>query len=516
MKRFAALLLLLLPGSAGFQPAPADPGHVNFKNPSGKWIDQFGQNNTKNWPEKIKTIAQLKHFDQDECADLSSHHVPADRDEYQAWRTGPQLNGSGFFRLEKYKDRWWFVAPNGHLFYSAGIDCVGAGAHTRINEKTNASCIWLPDRNSEFRAAFKDEAFSFYICNLIRKWGAGWKPKFVDRAVQRSKSWGFTCIANWSDDEFNKVRLPYCSTGPACWELKNLDYIDGDIADAFDPHFEKEVLRVASSLAKNKNDKYLLGYFVDNEMPWWNIPYDVLLLKSSSPCKIYWLDQLRAKYGSIENLNKSWGIRAANFDDVRWPGDKAPKAAQDDMTKFRGEFAERFYDCWYRGIKAADPNHLVLGSRIPYPMDDVALACAKHTDVLSFNHYDYYLSKEFDRYYKLTDKAILIGEFDFDSVDAGLLSAFVPVKNQKQRGAGYSFYAESAAAKPYIVGTHYFQYIDEPLTGRGDGETSFNGFVNVADVPYKHLVNAARETNLKIYEIHAGSRPATVKQPLAY
>lgn len=484
--------------------------------PKGRWVDQYGQNKYASWPEKIKNQSDLLNAEKFERADLAASKILPDRDQYQSWNGGPQLKATGFFCLEKLNDKWWFVAPNGHLYYSLGIDCVEAGAHTKLLKPNRDAFIWLPENSPEFADAFKDQkkrSFSFYVCNLIRKWGKNWKMEFDKRAVARCKSWGFTCFANWCDDVFAKSKVPYLSTGPACWELKNVDYIEGDIADSFDPDFESEVFRVAGMLKANRNDSFLVGYFLDNEMPWWNLPYDVLELNGKSPCKQHWLQKLREKYATIAELNKAWGTTATDFETLRWPGDKAPDAAQNDMIEFRGEFAERFYDCWYRGIKSADPNHLVLGSRIPYPMDDVVMACAKHTDVLSFNHYGYDLPEDFDRYYKLYDKPMLIGEYDFDSLDAGLMNAYVPVRNQKERGVGYSYYTENAAAKPYMVGTHYFQYIDEPLTGRGDGETSFNGFVNVADRPYRELVSAARRSNARCYEIHSGKIPPTRQQP---
>jgi agarase len=146
-------------------------------------------------------------------------------------------------------------------------------------------------------------------------------------------------------------------------------------------------------------------------------------------------------------------------------------------------------------------------------IDDVVLASARHTDVLSFNHYSVELDRSFDHYYQLSGKPMLIGEFDFDSLDSGLLKAAVPVRNQHERGVGYSFYTEAAAAKPFMLGTHYFQYIDEPLTGREDGESSYNGFVNVADIPYSDLVDSARISNSRIYEIHNGSKEPSKLRP---
>ena len=60
-------------------------------------------------------------------------------------------------------------------------------------------------------------------------------------------------------------------------------------------------------------------------------------------------------------------------------------------------------------------------------------------------------------------------------------------------------YLRSALANPDIVGVHWFQYADEPLTGRLlDGENGHMGFVSVADVPYAGLVSAARAANLAL------------------
>ena len=41
---------------------------------------------------------------------------------------------------------------------------------------------------------------------------------------------------------------------------------------------------------------------------------------------------------------------------------------------------------------------------------------------------------------------------------------------QVERGVAYSYYVENAAAHPAIIGTHWYQWIDQPATGRRDGE----------------------------------------------
>jgi hypothetical protein len=46
--------------------------------------------------------------------------------------------------------------------------------------------------------------------------------------------------------------------------------------------------------------------------------------------------------------------------------------------------------------------------------------------------------------------------------------------------------------------------MDQPPTGRGDGENYNIGFVDVTDRPYNEMINAARDTYKRIYDVHSG------------
>lgn len=473
------------------------------------WIDKYGQNTRASYPGYIRTDAQLKAADSFELQKLRSSKSLQHRDKYQGWIEGNKLRASGFFRVEKIGDRWWLVTPEGNRFYASGINCVDMHVPANLKGESRLAYQWLPPNEGVFADARNG---SLYTANLIRKWGDKYKELWRQRAVERLKNWGFTCIGNWSDGDLLAMhKLPYVHVGPSTGDL-SIPYVEGDICDVYDPRFEQEASRVCTALSSSKSDPWLVGYFVDNELPWWNLGYDVLGLEANAPSKQVWLNKLKQKYGSIDKLNRAWRISAKSFETVTWPGETAPEPAQSDLKEFRGEFAERFYKIWYQAIKRSDPNHLVLGSRIPYPMDEVVLACARHCDVLSFNHYATKLWPQLSVYYKQSGKSVLVGEYGFDSLDEGLVGAYVRVANQKERGAAYSYLTEQMAAQPYFVGSFYFQYIDEPLTGRsGDGENEFNGFVKVTDIPYLELVNAARKTNFQLYEIHAGKRTATTR-----
>ena len=220
--------------------------------------------------------------------------------------------------------------------------------------------------------------------------------------------------------------------------------------------------------------------------------------------------QLEQRYQNVAALNAAWGTSAESFAQLRWPfeHDQTPTgAAARDMRELRGEFAQRWCRIWAKAIRAADPHHLLLGSRIhlgdKYP--EVIAACAPYVDVMSLNHYRHGPDVAMlERLYAIAQKPIFIGEYGHNSLDEGLLTTAVPVASAAERGTGFRYYTEQLAALPYVIGGHYFQYWDEPITGRFDSETAYNGFVNVADIASKPLVAAARATNARIYAVHAG------------
>ena len=62
----------------------------------------------------------------------------------------------------------------------------------------------------------------------------------------------------------------------------------------------------------------------------------------------------------------------------------------------------------------------------------------------------------------------------------------------------------SAFASTRIVGTHWFTWTDEPLTGRADGECYQVGLVDVVDRPYSEMVAAMRELAKEMYHLDKG------------
>jgi hypothetical protein len=134
------------------------------------------------------------------------------------------------------------------------------------------------------------------------------------------------------------------------------------------------------------------------------------------------------------------------------------------------------------------------------------IAAARAFDVYSVNVYDYEVPAErVQEISRLTRKPILIGEFHFGSAGRGLEAGLVQVRDQEERGVAYRFYVEQAYAMPELIGTHYFQWADQPCTGRFDGEAGNIGLVDVTDRPYPLMVEALKASHARLHDVHTGA-----------
>ena len=96
----------------------------------------------------------------------------------------------------------------------------------------------------------------------------------------------------------------------------------------------------------------------------------------------------------------------------------------------------------------------------------------------------------------------MIGEFHFGALDRGMFHTGL-VAGGQPAGTGRCLprlRSERVCRHPQFVGTHWFQFCDEPTTGRGDGENYQIGFVDVCDTPYAETIAASREIGDELYQ----------------
>ncbi len=175
------------------------------------------------------------------------------------------------------------------------------------------------------------------------------------------------------------------------------------------------------------------------------------------------------------------------------------RAAQEDVVAFGRAFADRYFSTVAQAIKRHDPDHLYLGTRFAAAPPEVIAACARWCDVLSFNVYGASSGVAAARWRGL-DRPVLIGEFHFGSTDRGSFwPGMVDAGSEARRGPAYAAYLDAASKDPAVVGVHWYQYADEPLTGRPyDGENGHIGLVAVTDVPYAGFVEAVAAANRRV------------------
>lgn len=486
-------------------------------------IDEFGQYRHGDWPGKIHSAAELAERIREEDRDLAAHPGPSDWDQFGGWESGPHLEATGHFRVTKHEGRWWLVDPEGRLFWSHGIDCVrSTTATTPITDREH--WFQLPPKDSPFgvfygRASwaphgyYQDkgtyQTFCFSGANLLRKYGPNWEKTFNERMHQRLRSWGINTIGNWSDPAiYSMRRTPYVVTlSSGARRIEGSSGYWGKFADPFDPNFDRGLLaameREANSSAK---DPWCLGYFVDNELSWGDeLSLAVATVRSPAdqPAKKVFQERLRQKYGDVAKLNAVWGTSFTSWDDFLQKTDEVDqKKAHDDLAAFYSEIAETYFRRCRDAVKKFAPDKLYLGCRFAWVNDRAIRAAALYCDVISFNRYE--ISVASLRLPEGIDKPVIIGEFHFGALDRGMFhTGLREAADQADRAECYRRYVKSGLLHPQIVGTHWFQLMDQPTTGRGDGENYQIGFLDVCDTPYPEIIQAARDVAAHMYSVRS-------------
>ncbi len=408
-----------------------------------------------------------------------------------------------------------------------------------ISELRHGMFEWLPeyddplaDHYSYRRSTHKGpvphgETYSFYRANLERRYGEAEPESYVKKwhqvTIDRMHDWGFTSFGNWVDPAFYELKqVPYFANGWIIGDFKTLSGYKnhwGLMPDAFDPVFKERAVATISAVAeKVKASPWCAGIFIDNEKSWgeregsverrYGVILDALSKNASeSPAKNAFSDAIKTKYDTIEKLNAAWQTSikdwttfesGVNFEEFN-------QTLVTDLSKLLEMLGEQYFNVVHNTLEEYLPNHLYMGARMAnWGMpDEIIKASLKYSDVLSFNIYEEGVQEHFWKFLEEVDLPVTIGEFHIGtSSDSGLWNpGIVHAANQKDRAKMYKEYMQSVLSKPYMVGAHWFQYIDEPISGRAfDGENANIGFVTVTDIPYPELVSAVKEVTSTMYQ----------------
>ena len=480
------------------------------------FIDEYGQYMLKDWPGKAASDQDLRSGIQAEKnleAELGSS---TGFTKYGGWKEGPEFESTGFFRTENYNGRWWFIDPEGSLFWSYGVNCIGVEYAGQTPVERDAAVFKnLPavddlvfgqfhtrlDVEDNYKKREDVPHYDFTRANLYRKYGSGWDEKYIEQDIKRLQYCHLNTIGAWSDYGIAARRqVPY--TAMIHYEYA---FAAEKLPDPFHPQTRAGLRKAIEEYPVTfKDDPWCLGAFVNNELHWGNDPVrqvaSVLSYEEEgTEVKKVFRNWLKNKYTTVEALNTAWSTRLSAWEDLLKIADKASfsKADVADCSSLTTLLAEAFFKMVDEELDRYSPGTLYLGSRFNAGCGEVIQAAAKHADVISANIYSY---RPNPGNFGLTDKPVLISEFHFantsgNNLGSGLRSA----QDAIQQGRLFRAYAAEAVNHPQIIGGHWFQWRDQNAAGRYDGENYDVGFFDVADLPNQDLIRAVSEYGRSLY-----------------
>ena len=383
-------------------------------------------------------------------------------------------NATGFFHTEKIGDRWWCIDPEGYAYISTAVNSIvkGSSDHNRqaFSKTFGSDAQWMKQTSGLLQDHGFDEAGSWSDHQEIRRYNRTAKNPLT-----------YTVMLNFMSSYGNKIGGTYRAPGHTGYP-KNVIFV-------FDPGFETFCDSHAKQIATWKEDKNLLGYFSDNEMPY----------------RTSYIDSCLA-FSPTDHAH-----RAA----VQWMKDKGlerSKLSEKDRVDFLVFAAEKYFSIVSKAIKKYDPNHMYIGCRFHNKERNIQPfmeAAGRHMDIVSINYYREWTPNmvEMDNWSKWTGKPFLVTEFYVKAEDTGMgnfSGAGWIVRTQKDRGDFYQNWCIGLLKQRSCVGWHWFKYIDndpEQKNAEPSNIDANKGIVDRLYKPYSGLLEKMRELNQERYNI---------------
>jgi len=439
--------------------AKADEGSKFLETgPDGKVVDQFGQWILGDWPRKIHSQEQLTA---ELAEETKSFGKPADYGygRYNGY-AATQAKATGFFRVEQVNGKWWLVDPDGHLFLATGVNGTPGGLGGRDRRGGGGGGLAAGAAPATVATASATTVVTIAPNNLVNR---------------RLDSWGMTTGGSGRPNiAFLRFQLGQTWLG---------------LPDVYSPQFAAALEAAANQqCTPRKNDPLLIGYFVGNEPPWGG--------RESEVCDLILAGNPAATQTELKQF-----------------------LAAGDTRKRRTEFVVgafgKYLEMVCGDVRKYDPNHLIVGIRFGGNPSEAVLRLARIFDVCSINVYEYEPTVQVERTYRMSGRPVMVGEFHIGVPENGLGAGLVQAMNQSERGIAYRYFVEQAASLDGFVGEWWFAWRDEPVLGRMDGENYNIGFVDAADRAYPELVEAAKATNKRLFDVHSGKAPPFSQRPKA-
>jgi len=423
-------------------------------------------------------------------------------------KTGKELvvGKEGSWRLKRdCNGVWWFLSPEGKEEFLNTVTNVHPYQKGRDKDGQHyVSSDWKGPTDAE-------------IWNRRPKKGDDKELScWAEKTIKRVKEAGFKGLGGWCNWEFYNHDVPV-SRVLVIWRWAGAGTL------FYSPAWAKAAQRaVQEQVTVLRDNTNLVGYFLDNELDWGGgfsaaeRYFDGL--EADNPNRREVIKVIRSVWPTIEQFNRDWQVELTCWDELeKWP--KLAKQPMQARTRLREAWlfhlAKDYFEFTTKLIRKYDQNHLILGVRFKGNAPrEVCRASRGLTDAQSINIYSSSATigaEMFAAMYEESGQPVIISEYGFHSLDGRSgnrnRSGFVwgHVIDQKAKVDGCRLFTTRFARVPYIIGADWFQWNDEPPSGRGDGEDVNFGVVDINDEIYEDLAKAIRQTTPVLNDLHSES-----------
>lgn len=406
------------------------------------------------------------------------------------------LGREGFWRIGRTTAGvWWFIAPDGKLEF---LNTITSVQPTQPGRDESGPAFVSRDLDGDPN----DPA-------ALDRWAA--------KTLVRIQQTGFKGLGAWCNHAFHKLDVPVTrDLNLSAWvkpEDRRL-YSAGWVE-----RVEHAVVTQVQPLCDNRN---LVGYYLDNELDWTEAGagpgHYFNGLSPDDPNRKQVVAAIKRLWPTVEAFNQDWMTQLADWSALdSWPS--IPNDRTEPYARLFSHWLESLARDYFRIttelVRKHDPNHLILGVRFRgFAPREVVRASRGLTDAQSLNYYvcDAKLDGEMFRMMsEESDQPLIVTEYSFHALDGrsgnrNTVGFAAQVLDQQARADGYRLYTTRLARVPYVIGADWFQWSDEPPSGRrSDGEDVNFGIVDIDDNPYEMLVNAVRQTSPVLNDLHAAS-----------
>jgi hypothetical protein len=353
---------------------------------------------------------------------------------------------TGFFHTEKHGDRTYIIDPQGYPYFAIGMNTVTLGDSDNHKSYSLAAYGTAENYYNEISASLKDMGINTF-------YGGDFDELLdVENGLSGVVSINVagTYMRTIGRSKLSESIFPYNNT-----------------FNIFDPDFETTSKAYVASVIKEggyKNMSNLFGYTTDNELPSGTDILDrYLTLDPSVPGSAF------SYHAAWEWLAGRLGTANPTLDDY---------LTHKDRAKINGEFLGYVYANYYRvardAIKAADPNHMYLGSRVNgncRTEEGYLRSAGYYLDIITTNLYGGLNpdAETITNLYRCSGKPFIVTEFfakGTDTLDANgyrltnSTGAGILVNEQQDRADYFEHYSLILLESKACVGWTWYRYRD--------------------------------------------------------